>query len=120
MTKICTKCNRNKPISQFYSRGLNRNDTQVYCKDCFTDYCTQRWINRKLEAIKYKGDQCQRCKLHVKDTHYCVFDFHHRDPKKKEFTWVKMRLMSLDKMKKELDKCDLLCSNCHRIIHMTN
>ncbi len=52
----------------------------------------------------YKGAQCQRCKLHLNDSHYAVFEFHHASPNAKEYDWAKLRLKSWTAIKKELDK----------------
>lgn len=46
-----------------------------------------------------------------------ALDFHHRDPSEKEFDWNKLRKRSWESIAFELDKCDLLCSNCHRESH---
>jgi len=47
-----------------------------------------------------------------------ALDFHHIDPKEKEFGLsVKRLTRSWEKMKKELDKCVLICANCHREVH---
>ena len=43
--------------------------------------------------------------------------FHHRNPEEKEGTVGQMLDWSWDKLKAELDKCDLLCSNCHKELH---
>lgn len=67
----------------------------------------------KVKAIKYLGGKCMRCK---KKGLPCIFDFHHRDPKEKLFT-IADSCKSFDNIKSELDKCDLLCDNCHRILH---
>lgn len=48
-------------------------------------------------------------------------DFHHCDPDKKDFNISSIPAQSWEKNKtkiiKELDKCQILCSNCHRYIH---
>lgn len=46
-----------------------------------------------------------------------IFDFHHREPNKKDFNLSKSRGRSLAGIKHELDKCDLLCAICHRLVH---
>ncbi len=47
-----------------------------------------------------------------------ALDFHHRDPKKKDFGLaVKGLTRSWEKIQKEIDKCVLVCANCHREIH---
>ena len=115
-TKICSKCNQIKSINDFYTKGKS-DKTQSMCKSCFNSYCTERWIRRKIDGIIYKGSECLNCGLKYPEEPYVIFDFHHRDPTVKDVDWSKMRLMSSKKIKSELDKCDLLCSNCHRKKH---
>ena len=43
--------------------------------------------------------------------------FHHRDPADKEFLVSQMRDRSWEVPRAELDKCDLLCFNCHMEEH---
>ena len=73
---------------------------------------------RKLDALEYKGGmKCSRCGFSelVPD----CYAFHHRDPSKKDPSWGKMKTnnASWEKLKQELDKCDVLCHNCHSIVH---
>jgi hypothetical protein len=51
--------------------------------------------------------------------HPAVLDFHHRNPEEKEFAISKMirNRSSKEMLLKEIEKCDILCSNCHRIHH---
>ncbi len=46
-----------------------------------------------------------------------VYDFHHSNPNEKEFRISQRLRRSWKELKKELDKCKLVCANCHRIIH---
>lgn len=77
----------------------------------------ERWKKRKIEAIVYKGSKCENCKLEYPKIDACVFDFHHKNPNEKEFDWRKLRMRSWKNVLLELDKCSLLCSNCHRLAH---
>jgi hypothetical protein len=115
--KQCTDCKTFKPLSDFYKSASHSFGLMCYCKSCFNKRAIRRWIKRKIDAITYKGSKCQRCSLHLKDSHYAVFEFHHSDRTGKESDWSKLRLKSWETVKKELDKCLLLCANCHRIIH---
>jgi hypothetical protein len=62
-----------------------------------------------------KGKFCMRCGI----ADYRVLDFHHRDPSEKEIdlskavanNWGEQRILQ------EIAKCDVLCANCHRILH---
>lgn len=110
--KKCTKCNTEKSNSEFWVRGSN---LLSWCKICVNKNRNDRQRNAKLRFIEYKGGACQVCGI---IDHPAIYDFHHVDPDKKEFM-IGTRQAELlnDKMKKELDKCLLLCSNCHRKIH---
>lgn len=115
-SKTCSTCKEEKLLTEFYTRKGRKNG-QSMCKACFNAYTIKRWIKRKIEAIEYKGGECVDCGLKYPDTPYVVFDFHHLNPSEKDVDWSKLRLRSWDKITHEIDKCDLLCSNCHRIRH---
>lgn len=71
---------------------------------------------RKLMAIEYLGGVCKECDGTF---HPSIFEFHHRNPKEKEITPSSAYHWSWKRFQQELDKCDLLCANCHRLIHNT-
>lgn len=73
------------------------------------------WRNRKkLQLVEYKGGKCVCCG-YSKPIPSC-YDFHHLDPKQKEFS-ISGKSWSFEKLKKEVDKCILLCRNCHSELH---
>lgn len=71
-------------------------------------------IRLKEKLVEYKGGKCEICGYNK-----CIvaLDFHHLDPKEKDFNVSSYSVMSYDKLKDEVDKCILVCSNCHREIH---
>jgi hypothetical protein len=72
--------------------------------------------NKKRALVTYKGGKCQRCDFQTDILE--VYDFHHRDPSEKEFDMSHGgKNISLERCKIEVDKCDLLCKNCHAIVH---
>ena len=111
--KFCIKCNTSKPKENFYKQNDRKSGTS-YCKDCFKTYCNERWVERKRKAILYKGGSCQSCGY---NRYYGALEFHHRNPEEKLYDWSKLRLLAWPKVEKELDKCDILCANCHRERH---
>jgi hypothetical protein len=119
-SKKCSVCNEEKQLSEFYSRSSRNHKPYDRCKKCFNKYVSDRWITKKIEAIIYKGSECIDCKISYPTEPYVIFDFHHRDPSNKDFDWSVLKLRTEKKIKEELDKCDLLCSNCHRKRHHTN
>jgi hypothetical protein len=46
---------------------------------------------------------------------YYVMDFDHRPDEKKEFLMVNYRGVGQARLEQEMAKCDVVCSNCHRI-----
>jgi len=111
----CSKCQNFKDKSEFYIKNKKR--LQSYCKSCFNKYIADRWKSRRIEAIAYKGNKCCDCLIKYDGTNACIFDFHHLNPKQKEFEWTKMRQINKNKLLLELNKTVLLCSNCHRLRH---
>jgi len=73
-----------------------------------------RYLRLKIRAIEYKGGKCSKCGY---NKCYAALEFHHRDPKAKEYSWTQLRKFSWERVKTELDKCDLICSNCHKETH---
>jgi hypothetical protein len=71
--------------------------------------------SNKLELIKYKGGKCQKCGYDKPILN--AYHFHHLDPNNKLFTISSRMSHNLASLKKEADKCILLCSNCHAEIH---
>lgn len=72
----------------------------------------------KSAIVVYKGDKCCDCGYTFHDS---VYDMHHRDPKNKSFNISGSNISSMEwsDVLLEADKCDLLCSNCHRMRHAT-
>lgn len=113
--KTCLKCNVEKPLTEFYKKGVSRKeDRQSYCKSCFNRYCADRWIEKKKKAISYKGGCCTKCGY---DKYYGALQFHHLNPSEKDMDWNKIRRYKWEKIEEELDKCVLLCANCHAEEH---
>ena len=66
-------------------------------------------------ALEYKGSKCQSCGY---DRCKRALEFHHIDEGSKDFgIGFKGETRSWEKVKSELDKCILLCANCHREVH---
>jgi hypothetical protein len=66
-------------------------------------------------AIGYKGGGCEKCGYKR-----CIdaLEFHHNNSSGKDFSISeKGYTRSWDKVKEELNKCSLLCANCHREVH---
>ena len=69
----------------------------------------------KTLALEYKGKKCENCGYNK--SHWAL-QFHHKDAKQKDFgIGYKGYARAWTKVQKELDKCVLVCANCHHEIH---
>ena len=84
--------------------------TVKLCASCRVTLWRQR---RKLDAIAYLGERCLLCGF---KKYVSAMEFHHIDATKKDFA-LSGRTIAWEKMKLELDKCVLLCANCHKAVH---
>lgn len=111
-TKFCSKCNSNKPISDFYISSK----ASSYCKQCIKNVNKCNRNSVKELSIQYKGGQCVICGY--KKCHSAL-EFHHLNPEEKDIKFNGLKTSFTEKLKLELDKCILVCANCHREIHFT-
>ena len=83
------------------------------CQKCDNENQKRYSKNLKNKAIEYKGGSCSKCGYNK-----CAgaLEFHHIDPSQKEFG-ITTKNVKWEKLKLELDKCILVCANCHREIH---
>lgn len=75
-------------------------------------------LKAKLKAISVLGSKCKNCP----ETHPAALQFHHRDPSTKSFSITTKQMTTpnrfpWDQILEEIEKCDLLCSNCHAKHH---
>lgn len=132
MFKCCNKCEQTLPLDSFGRDKRNKDGKQGVCYVCLAKSNSNRYYQntefresqlakqaskkkqRKLDAIKYMGEQCADCKQKY---HPSVYEFHHLDPKTKDVNLAHFKSASWDKFVVELDKCIMLCANCHRVRH---
>ena len=84
------------------------------CKSCAIKRNDKKRKEFKSKCIEYKGGCCQECGYNKEFT---ALEFHHKNRQDKEKLISKMSSKSWEVAKIEIDKCDLLCSNCHREEH---
>lgn len=112
-TKFCPKCKTEKPTCDFY-KSKQGDGLSGWCKTCFVKLTNQRTVEKKKQMLMMLGGKCSKCGY---DKNYAALDFHHKDPSDKEFSISKIRWQSLDKIIPELNKCIILCRNCHSEHH---
>lgn len=106
--KFCLDCS---PFKQHNTRDITT--IKLSAKSSYANVKTFRH-RKKDKAIEYKGGKCcvcgyQKCRRNL--------SFHHLDPSQKDFAISSKTSWGFDKIKAELDKCILVCHNCHGEIH---
>ena len=112
-TKLCVNCKHVFLVEKFHLIKKEKRYTS-WCRSCLYTYQKNRWKDRKHKAIELKGGACAICGY---NKNYAAMEFHHLDPKEKELDWKKLRQVKWEFIVTELQKCTLLCSNCHREVH---
>jgi hypothetical protein len=113
--KICSSCEKNLPVSDFYSNGFDYKKKRKYkpwCSAC--EYKRQRARLDKVIIDHFGGARCQRCGY---DKCFRALECHHLDSANKDMGIARMVTASKARLAKELAKCILVCANCHREIH---
>lgn len=108
--KFTTKTCKNHGETEFVLEGRG----YYRCKKCRQERVQRRREKLKELAVEYKGKKCEVC-----DYNKCIqaLEFHHKDGDKDFGISYKGYTRSWENVKKELDKCTMLCANCHREAH---
>jgi hypothetical protein len=97
-------------ICKKYYKGGHRQCKGI-CASCRVSESRRK---KKTELVEYKGGKCIICNYNKCQQ---ALQFHHKDPSIKEFSLANSGTMDLEKLKNEVDKCLLVCANCHGEIH---
>ena len=91
-----------------------KNDPIIKDRNTYTEQKARGYFN-KWKALQYKGGKCQTCG----EDRPATLCFHHRDPSQKELKLDGRSFANRkwELIKEEVDKCDILCHNCHNMLH---
>lgn len=124
--KYCGTCGQETPLEGFGKNRSQKDGLQTSCKSCHRkqqnawrkkngEAQQARFKQRRQDLIAHLGGVCQRCWQAF--PYYC-YDFHHRDASTKSFNLTVGAMgRKWEELLLEVEKCDLLCANCHRIRH---
>lgn len=117
--KLCSQEWRDKPENKHRMYNNARRHRRGEATTIERTECINKGREVKVKLIESLGGACFDCGYPL--GYASVFDFHHRDPNQKNFNISeKLREGKRDisqELWDEVKKCDLLCSNCHRVRH---
>jgi hypothetical protein len=128
--KQCPKCNENKTLDQFGNNVTKSDGKQTFCKECRNSY-QKTWYseNSEIQGIRVrKNDRVRKIMLQTKlwefyldhpcvdcgETDPIVLECDHQRDKIMAISTMMQNKISWDKIQKEIEKCEVRCSNCHR------
>lgn len=131
--KTCVRCKKIKDLSEFRKRNKDTEVRISYCHECWKDYSREHYRTKGrqyyLDSNKDRRKRNRQFVFNYLKTHPCeecgenriaTLQFDHIDLKTKDFTiGKKAHISSLEKIKKEIAKCRVLCANCHAV-HTAN
>lgn len=130
--KKCPKCNLILSISLFGKNKAKKDGLQVHCNECRKNINNTQYASnpkrkeavRRNQKISYerarnlinsvkRSNSCRICG----ESEVCALDFHHVSDEKEYGISEMAGNTSLEKLQREIDKCVVVCANCHRKIH---
>lgn len=109
----CLKCGIEKESDLFHKKRNGRPNTRQ-CIRCASILGKSKRQAFKDQCLAYKGGKCCTCGY---DRCIEALEFHHLDSQEKDFELSSVRHTDFERVQDELDKCILVCANCHREIH---
>ncbi len=129
-TKACSQCSVRKPLGDFTKRKASKDGHHSSCKICTRKRTKEHYLKNKgyyikkarRNNLKYKKAILELLMYYAKDgcsicdeNDFSCMQFDHKNPKEKEFCIAHglSSGYSIGRMRKEAEKCTVLCANCH-------
>ena len=111
-TLRCGTCTRDLPDDDFSRSRKNRfrGGRHYSCRECDSNKSYLRRKRNRQVILEAKDVPCMDCGVYYP---FWIMQFDHRDPDKKSFGLHQYSARALQKVKDEIAKCDVVCSNCH-------
>lgn len=132
-TRVCGKCRAPRPLEDFALRNAARGTRSSTCKPCHRAYSLAHYSDNRRKYIdrakKRRAPVRIRNRVWVRKHkalracvdcggkfHHAAMDFDHT-AKNKRAAVARLvgSCLSLNTLRAEIRKCDLVCSNCHRV-----
>lgn len=127
VTKTCSQCNKTKSVDNFHKNKSRSDGRQGVCKECRVTYVKQHYETNRVAYIarskvcndkhkrwfeELKNKPCIDCQ---RSFHFSQMDFDHLENKEMNLSDMIRRGFGKKKILKEVEKCELVCANCHRL-----
>jgi len=102
------------PYKDLEKRRLYRRKWYANNKESEKKYVSSRKNKIRTWLAECKCNlSCSKCG----EKHPAIIDFHHKGKKESAIADMVNNGISIEKIKKEINECEVLCANCHRKLH---
>jgi 5-methylcytosine-specific restriction endonuclease McrA len=127
VVKMCSMCKETLTVEHFHLNRSRKDGRADACKACFKTVSRKHYENNKGAYLERNNRTRKKNREMVKQlkSRPCmdcgntfptyVMEFDHRDPVSKDFSIGRGNFSWLKKMLSEIEKCDIVCSNCHKV-----
>lgn len=124
--KLCSGCQVIKPVEEFNFKYRSKVIRHSYCRECGKQLTRSHYKRNKRSYLDRNARAYQRHRALIRQAKSCpctdcgirypyyVMDFDHRDGEEKLFELNSVARKTIPGILKEIQKCDVVCSNCHR------
>lgn len=129
MYKTCTRCENDVLLEDFSWANKAKGKRSAWCRPCYKEYDKERWSTDERKTIKkiqqaairkrnqqFLWDYLKENPCPCGETDPVVLEFDHRTSEGKigNLSEMASNMKSIQNLRNEIEKCDVLCSNCHR------
>ena len=130
--KNCSKCGIEKDLTDFSKNKKKKDGYSFWCKECHEEYKKKHYLENKEKYLDKNKKHHLKMKAWLKELkqslkcsecpedHIACLDFHHESNKEMSVSKALNYGWGKDRILKEIAKCKVLCSNCHRKFHWSN
>jgi hypothetical protein len=130
--KTCSKCKQNLPLTEFNKKSNRKDGLQPFCRECNRARSRQYYAENRDKHLsvvsKRKIEQIAKANAFVADflsekncadceeKNILVLEFDHIfGDKRNNICTMIGNGYSVDSIKEEISKCEVVCRNCHSI-----
>ena len=131
MSKTCTKCGETKALELFGKQSNGPQGRASWCKACKSAQVASRYANdagyresQKAYSRRRHADNARRLSDYKMErgcadcgfnAHPAALEFDHLPEYTKSFTISSKTSYDWGRLQSEIDKCEVVCANCHAI-----
>lgn len=129
--KTCSKCKQDLPLTKFNKKANRKDGLQTFCRECnrvrsrqyYAENRDKHIVNTGVHRDKYRLQAqeyvmsilSESCCADCRTKNIIVLEFDHVAEKENNISSMVASACSISRIKKEIEKCEIVCRNCHAL-----